>query len=296
MPFFNRWMRGAWIGSTLVFIALFCQKATDGFTLLKISPSQLSNAYSPTQLTEQEEVELKEALSQPYTYFGCGGQAYAFFSTDGKYVVKFFKQRLFRPSWLLNHLPLPKLLHRFRNKRNWKRLDKYRRDYFSYDVSSKALRDQTGVLYSHLQPTDSLKQTLQIQDRLGITHNIDLDRFDFLVQKRAEMVHDRIARLMGEARIEEAKQSLQQVFSLISTRAQRGYRDRDPNIRTNCGFLGDKAIKIDVGRFVIDPAMQTKAGHNQELERITAPFRLWISENYPELLNSFDHSLQEALL
>ena len=49
------------------------------------------------------------ALSQNYTYFGCGGQAYVFFSEDGKYALKFFKQRHFREPTHLNYIPFIKI-------------------------------------------------------------------------------------------------------------------------------------------------------------------------------------------
>ena len=294
---FEKWIRIGWVGAILIFTAIFCRQATDKFTLLAISSNHPYNdAFATPPLSQSEQVELEEAFDQPYTYFGCGGQSYAFFSADGKYVIKFFKQRLFRPSWLLNHLPLPKFLHRYREKRNWKRLDKYARDYFSYKVSSEDLREQTSVLYSHLNRTTHLNKEIKITDRLGISHNLNLDHFDFVVQRRAERVYDRIERLMHEGKQEEAKRCIQQIFSLISTRSLKGYRDRDPNIRTNCGFIEDLAVKIDVGRFVIDPTKQTIVGHNQDLTHITAPFYDWILVHYPELKGAFEESLQEALL
>ncbi|NGX37328.1 MAG: hypothetical protein K1000chlam2_00482 [Chlamydiae bacterium] len=294
MKHFNFLIRLSVVVSALIFTSRFCQKKTDTFTILAISSTRPHNTLYETQI--EESAELDTALSQPYTYFGRGGQAYAFFSADGKYVVKFFKQRLFRPSWLLNHLPLPKILHRYRFKRNWKRSDKFARDFFSYKVASEELRDETGILYSHLNPTTHLSKTLLITDRLGIVHPIDLDHFDFVVQKRAEMVYDRIDSLMEMGNQKAAKEALLQVFSLISTRAKKGYRDRDPNIRTNCGFIEDKAVKIDVGRFVKNEEMKTPERHNEELLRITAPFEEWIEIHHPYLLPAFHQYLQETLL
>lgn len=228
-----------------------------------------------------ESSELKEALGNAYTYFGRGGQAYAFFSDDGKYVIKFFKQRLFRPSLLLKLNPIAPI----RNKRIAKRLDKWRRDFFSYKVAFTTLQEETGVLYSHLNPTKHLQTKLTITDRLGIQHQIDLDKFDFIVQKRAERVYDRIDRLMANDNLEGAKQALAQVFTLIDTRAKKGYRDRDPNIRTNCGFIENKAVKIDVGRFILSEEMKNPVFRRAELKRIIEPFGQWIQSTHPALLS-----------
>lgn len=238
--------------ASCIFVAKFCEKQTDTFTLMGI----LSNhrpydpAFETRELTTNEKIELNEAICQPYAYFGRGGQAYVFFSKDGRYVIKFFKQRLFKPSKLLNTLPLPRLLHRFRYKRNWKRSDKLKRDFFSYKTSFDELKEQTGIIYSHLNKTSHLQKKLAITDRLYIKHHIDLDKLDFIVQKRAEPVYDRINSLMTSNDIQAAQNALKSIFTLISTRCEKGFRDRDPNIRTNCGFIGSQAVKIDVGRFV----------------------------------------------
>ena len=280
----------------LIMVPHFCKKQTDTFTTLAISSNRpYHEEFATRTLTENESFELQKALSQPYTYFGRGGQAYAFFSADGHYVVKFFKQRLFRPSWLLNHLPLTPLFHKYREKRNWKRLDKFQRDFSSYKVAFEELQQETGVIYSHLNPTTHLKTKLAITDRLGIVHNVDLDHLDFIVQKRADRVYDRIDRLMQSGKIEEAKQSIKGVFAMIHARSEKGFRDRDPNIQTNCGFIGNRAIKIDVGRFVKCEEMKTKEVRDADLSRITAPFENWIAETHPILLPSYLETKEASL-
>lgn len=280
----------------LFFLSKFAIKQTDTFTLSAISSNwPYAEEFATRELTTSESKQLESALNQTYVYFGCGGQAYALFSGDGNYVIKFFKQRLFRPPYFLNTLPLPGKLNAYRKKRNWKRRDKQNRDFFSYKVAFEELQEETGIIYTHLNKTDHLKKSIEVIDRLGIHHKINLDNFDFVVQKMAVRVYDRINQLMADGKVEEAKSSLGSVFKLISTRAKKGYRDRDPNIRTNCGFIGDKAIKIDVGRFVISEEMKTKEGHNREIERICMPFREWIQEHHPALIESYDKQFQEVL-
>jgi len=279
------------------FISKFALNCTDAFTISAISSKRPYNPNNEAHpLTPEEQKELNTALSQRYFYFGCGGQAYAFFSEDGKYVVKFFKQRLFQPSWLLNHLPLPPFLHRYRAKRNFARLDKLRRDFFSYRISFEELKPLTGIIYCHLNPSNNLLQKLEISDPLQIHHHLNLDDFDFVVQKRAEKVYDQIDKWVAEGDLEAAKRGIGAVFDLISDRALLGYRDRDPNIRTNCGFIGDRAVKIDVGRFVKEESMKTAKRHNEDLIRITAPFEQWIRDHHPQLIDSFEKQMQEKLL
>lgn len=273
------------------------KSATDTFTVWGIASSRPHNSlYETRSLNQEEQQDLNQALSQRYYYFGCGGQAYTFFSEDGKYVIKFFKQRLFKPSWWLNHLPLPSFLHRYRAKRNFARLDKLRRDFFSYRISFDVLSHMTDVIYCHLNTTTTLNTQLEIIDRLKIHHLLDLDKFDFVVQRRAEKVYDQINKWMSVGDTDAAERGIGAVFSMISERALMGFRDRDPNIRTNCGFIGNRAIKIDVGRFVSEESMKTPERHNDDLIRITAPFEQWVRENHPILVPSFEQQMQEILL
>ncbi len=176
-------------------------------------------------------------------------------------MIKFFKQHLYHPSYL----------EWLRKRRIEKRLDKLQRDFFSYKVAFEELLDLTGLVYVHLHPTSDLHTQLQIRDKLHILHTIDLDQFDFVIQKRAEMTHDYIAALMGKGEEEEARQACSSLLDLIRSRAKKGFRDRDPSISTNCGFIDGRAIKIDVGRFVKDPTIAFCT--REELLRISAPFR-----------------------
>lgn len=278
-----------------VLISHFCEKQTDSFTIWAISSNR---PYDPTfdtrPLNLSEEKELAIALSQKYHYFGCGGQAYAAFSEDGRYAIKFFKQRLFKRSLFLNSAPLPFFLHRFREKRNFKRDDKLIRDFFSYRVAFDELQQETSLVYVHLNSTDHLRKKLTVTDRLGIAHQIDLDRTNFVVQRRANMIYDRIDELMKRGDEKRALEVIGSVFSLIVTRAEKGFIDRDPNVRTNCGLIEDRAIKIDVGRFIKADVTDVKKYIEEELLEISTPFREWIQEKHPSLIPSFDQKLAEV--
>jgi len=297
MKSIDRLFRYCFIFALLVFVGRFCQNKTDHFTILKITSHRAANPdFAVAPLSPESQQELNTALSQPYSYSGYGGQAFIFFSEDGNYVIKFFKERLYKRSFLLNALPLPKILHRYREKKNWKRADKLKRDFFSYKISMEELKEETAVIYSHLNPTDHLNTKLKITDPVHIEHILDLDQMDFIVQKRGVLPHDHINNLMRSNRIKEAKVAIGQMFHLISSRALKGYRDRDPDIATNCGYFDNRAIKLDVGCFIPCLEMCTVTGHNEELSRITEHFREWIQASHPTLLDSYDKQLDEVFL
>ena len=93
----------------LCFGAFWAYKAVSSFASSKRTVSLFKRISSNRQpnpawdvhvLTDEEHRELDGALAQQYHYLACGNQAFAFLSEDGRYVLKFFKQKLFEAPFL----------------------------------------------------------------------------------------------------------------------------------------------------------------------------------------------------
>jgi hypothetical protein len=277
-------------------LSRFCAKQTDTFTIGAISSKRsFEPAWQTRSLSSAEKKEFDSAIDQKYRYFGKGGQCYAFFSDDGKYVIKFFKQRVYTvPLW--HHLiPIPYVFDRYKAKKKWKRQDKIQRDFFSYKAAFEDLQEMTGILYVHLNPTHDIRKQVTIVDLLNIEHTIDLDQFDFILQRRAEMIYPTLSTLIEQKQINRCKEIIDQVIQLVVNRCQKGYEDWDPNVRTNCGLLEGRVIKIDVGRFIANEQMKSQEMCRSELIRITRPFKEWLQEKEPELSIYCDEALRQAL-
>jgi hypothetical protein len=85
---------------------------------------------------------------------------------------------------------------------------------------------------------------------------------------------------------------------VIIRRCKKGVFDEDPKIHRNFGFLGEKPIFIDVGRFVRDDSRKDPAVYNTDIQMITKRFRHWLEEDYPELVTTLDeelHALQTQI-
>ena len=271
----------------------FCHKQTDGFTVLSISSRRaVNNAWATRPLQAAEQGVLETAVSQKYRYFGCGGQCFVFFSEDGRYTIKFFKQRRYKQPLYLRLLPF---LPEYKRKKSHGFKDKMRRDFHSYKMAFEDLKDETGVVFVHLNPTDNLRKSLTIIDPLGCAHQIFLDNFDFIVQKRAEMVEERIKRLLAEGNYTEIKKSIRSMLDLILIRCKKGYHDTDPNVLTNCGFLDDRAIKIDIGHFVPKETMKDPSLYKKALLESALPFREWLGITSHSLETCFDEAFFELL-
>ncbi len=275
-----------------VLAATFSWKHTDKFTITGISSSRPYNpSWETRPLSPEEKTELDNAINQQYHYLGCGGQSFIFLSADKNYVIKFFKQRVFEMPLWLRYIHLPWKLDNYRKKKLWKRQDKLERDFTSYKLSFEELKPHTGVLFVHLNKTCFLKKQLTLVDKLGISHNVDLDQMDFLIQKTAILAVDKISDHMREGKPEQARAAIRSILYLIVDRCKKGFHDRDPNVRTNCGFIGNQAIKIDVGRFIADPNMPIPSTYIKEVERISKPFREWLATYEPSLVPILDEEL-----
>ena len=259
--------------------ARFCKKQTAGFTVTRIS-SDLP--FHPEWEVEEQlsQEELTNLLSQPYHFLGKGAQAFAFASEDGKAVIKFFKHHRLSPAPWLKAVP-------FATRSSDKKNSKLIKDFTSYRLAYEKLREETGLLYLHLNTASKLGIVLDLVDRLGIHHPVPLDRYTFLVQRRAEDSYETVRAWVEKGQMDAAKRGITSLVQLLKTRNARGIYDKDPDINTNFGFVGEAAIQIDVGRF----RMRNGPADPGEYARITDNLHQHLMALSPEL----DKHLQEEL-
>ena len=247
------------------FVALerFADHQTSGFQLVKIASYMPNDArWDLPSLSDKEMEQVRGALSQPFYYLSHGGETYAFVSADGEVVLKLFKE---------HHMTPFGPFQSFNEKQTAKR------DFFynSCKIAYTKFRERTGLLFLHLNKTESLKQKVILYDRLGIAHQIDLDAIPFALQHHAVGIYDKIKTLVKRGELDEAKRCIDSMLALIKERCAQGIADRDPNIRRNCGFVGSYAIEVDIGSYSKDPAFQKP----QEVDK----FKRWIDSSFPQL-------------
>ncbi len=258
-----------WIVKLVIFalcfygVAKFCKKQTGSFTIARIT-SDL-NFHPEWVVDNTQEETAKKALAQPYRFLGKGAQSFVFASDDGQWVIKFFRH---------HHL---------------KKNSKLAKDFGSYKIAFEKLRDETGLLYLHLNKTSHLHQTVDLVDKIGIHHTIDLDQYEFLVQRKAELAYPALQKWIDAGKITEAKEALTALVDLLRTRAGRGIHDKDPDLNTNFGFIGTKPIQFDIGRFKLTETSPDK----NELIRITDNLHQWLMVRVPELDEHLKNELKK---
>ncbi len=281
----------------LYYLAIFCNKMTDNFSIAKIHSDLPYNPnWETSPLSEEAKHQLEDALSQKFHYLGYGGQCFVFASEDGNYVIKFFKHKIRKPYSLLLNISLPGFIDKKRQHRLNKILFKLNRDFTSYKIAFEELREETGLIYVQLNKKKWLNRTIHIIDKIGIEHSISLDDFEFIVQKKAQLIYPYIENLIQKNDLWAFKQTLHAICNKIICRSQKGIFDEDLGIHRNLGFIADEPIFMDVGRFVKDPARKNPLIYRSDLFTLMNRFRAWLNIHHPELLPLFDSELYEYQL
>lgn len=281
-------------GVSFYYLAVFCNRETDSFSIVRIhSDLPFNPEWETTPLSAQKKEEVLTALDQKFSYLGCGGQCFAFASEDGNYVIKFFKHKIRAPYSFFLKMALPGPLEKKRLGKLNKALYKLHRDFNSYKIAYEDLQDETGLLYIHLNKGTSLNQKVTIIDKIGIAHQIPLDEVEFVVQKRGQLAYSYIENLMEQGDDLGARAALHSILDIIICRCKKGVYDEDAKIHRNLGFVGAKPIFIDVGRFTRDPERTQPLVYKNDVRIITKRLRAWLEESHPQLTLILDEELHE---
>ena len=271
-------------------------QVTGGFTEGNIASNY---SYDPrwdvAPLTPEKKDEVQTILSQPFHYLGKGCQSYVFVSEDGHYVIKFFKYQRFRPQAWLDYLTFLPYVEDYRLRKIAKKKNKLENVYSSWKIAYEKLQPETGVIYVHLNKSDDWKLSLLAYDKMGLTHHLDIDEHEFLVQKRAEMLCPTIDRLMAEGKSTEAQLLLDRLLAMILSEYNRGYADNDHALMQNTGVYNGYPVHIDVGQFIYNPLVKDPKVYHQELFSKMFKFRLWLEKKYPDLKKHLDTKLYELM-
>lgn len=238
----------------------FSHHKSFGFSLDKISSNLAPRPeWASPNLPKERQVEI---FDQPYRYLASGAEAYAFASRDGKYVIKFFRMKHLIPS-LSDYLKPGKLARREKN---------LNAIFTAYKSAYDALKEETGLLFVHLNKTENLKRKLTVTDRIGRDHLIDLDQTEFVVQERAELIFSYLKKLLDQGDHVGVIRAKEEMLALVRTRIEKGFADQDKAVSHNYGFVNGRPIHLDIGRIF-------KGKKEKEYERISARIDKWLQEN-----------------
>ncbi len=276
-------------------VAYFCDKQTQGFRpylILSNLPNDPRWEVPPLNLDEQKQIDT--LLDQPFTYLGSGGWCFAFLGQDKKTVLKFYKHRHLMLSKIMEEFSLEKLLLKspclppgtpYFQEFNFK----------SCILLYTQAKDRTGLLYVHLNKTENLHKPVTLFDNIGIKHIIDLDKTEFVVQKKADLLLPYIDQLARQKNMTQAKQCIDDMVQCLLTFYKLGARDYDRSLKNNFGYIEGGAVSLDLSSFGIDESLKKPGEYRKELVIKTRELSSFLRKNHPSLHQYLEESLSEIV-
>ena len=278
------------------------ERSTKGFWIGRIKATNLpyKDDFCTTPVSQEEFHSIEELLKQPFYLIGAGSECFAFMSQDQTCVLKLFKLDLWRPvyirkAFLENDLKesipstapehpsfIQNLMHKLQGIRNYR----INRTFRSISLAYNNLREETALLYVHLNPSMEFKEPLTLYDSCHIAHTIDLNTTRFVLQKTATPFVPYIQSLIKRGNKEEITTALSSLVDLVVHRCQHGIADRDV-IARNFGFVEGKAVEIDTGSFSLSSKIKERWVYTQELLYLTAEITSWLKQQDPEIASLF---------
>jgi hypothetical protein len=220
-------------------------------------------------------------LQQPFHYIGEGGQSYAFASSDGKYVLKLFKFKRFRPSPFVEALPDIGLLSTFRETHAGKRLRKMATAFSGYRLANDKLRDQSGLLWVQLNTSPEVR-VVKLTDRAGTNWELSLENVPYVIQVKGLTFGEVLQKALEAGNLDKAQELIDKLFTLFLFEYALGIRDLDHGIMHNIGYSDDgQVFHLDVGKLVKDDSVLTHEGRQRELTVTANKIEQWVARTAP---------------
>ncbi len=219
-----------------------------------------------------EQNKLQQILAQPYRYLDRGKQSFVFISQDEKYVLKFFDLRRYKPRLIPLFPPSQIRMEK-----------KMRRLFAGYKLAYEQDRDNAFIFFQQLIPNPLLKQIIVVSDRFGFRHSIDLSQVAFVIQNKAVPTRVEIGSLLERGDVTAAKNRLKQLLDMYMGEYARGIYDQDHNFMYNTGFVGDKPIRLDVGRLRAEERYKDRTVALDDLQKIAIDrTEGWLQRHFPQ--------------
>jgi hypothetical protein len=166
----------------------------------------------------------------------------------------------------------------------------------SFRIATSICPSECGILFQHLQASKKKPPRVTLLDKRGKLVEIPLYKVQFILQKKAELLKPTLIRLMHEGRIEEAKKRLDSLLNVLLTLAKKGIQDEDGALirNNNIGFLNDRAIILDPGKFKQFKQPLSRKEFIYNLRRLR-PLAKWLRKHYPELSAHFEEERERVV-
>jgi hypothetical protein len=149
------------------------------------------------------------------------------------------------------------------------------------------LKEETGIIYFHLNEENLPSTNLYIKDKLGIFHTLPADHYQFYIQKKGTPFYAGIKKLLENETLEPAKKALDTLTCYLIKRCQKKITDKDDGLWRNFAFYEGQPFQIDIGQFCYVPSLNSPIDYRKDLLFFTKDFQSWLEKTSPPLAQYF---------
>lgn len=270
-------------------------RLTDDFRISNIQYDMPYHAeWEITPLTLAEDLQVKNILNQTFTYLGKGAQSYAFTSADQKYVLKFFKFKHLRPSFLVDMLPPIPPFKDYKENLAARKKRKLFGVFEGYRLAFDKDRAESGLIFIQLNPSH-ISMPVTLIDKIGLKRTVDLGTVAFILQEKGTTLRDTFKNDLERDDVAAVKQKINQIFDLYLSEYQKGIYDHDHGVMQNTGFIGNRPIHLDVGKLLKDEQIKQPEIYKADLIKVADKIKEWLCANYPQQCPEIVLSINERL-
>jgi hypothetical protein len=205
-------------------------------------------------------------------------------------VIKFIRYTKYELPFWMNALSFFEKGKSYRQRRLDFRQHKFFHSLQSYEIADQLMREETGLVFSHLQPTSCFAKSLLVKDRLGRKFSIDLDQCGFLLQRKVVPLRSKFLTCKKHKDLLGAKELTLSFLKTVQEMAKKKIVNCDYNCVKNSGVLENRVVFLDLGSFF---SAKDKGNPSlaEQMYVFTKHFRKWAIKEYPELLPFFEEEL-----
>jgi hypothetical protein len=237
--------------------------------------------------------EILKILDQEFRYLDQGCQTYVFQSQDQKYVLKLIRYSKYELPFWMQVIAFCDRGKAYKEKRQDFRNHKFLHSLKSYQIASREMKEETALIYSHLEKTSCFAKKLVVKDRLGRKFLLDLDQTGFILQRKVIPLRKQFLLYKENHELAKAQELTRSFLHTIREMAKKKIVNCDYNCVKNSGVFENRVVFLDMGSFfwAKDKGNPTLA---EEMFVFTKHFRKWAIKEWPELLNFFEEELQKV--
>lgn len=268
--------------AVLVVAGFFAFRVLDSQFCLKNIRADIEHQNSVLSATIQ--LQLEKILNQQFNYLDRGKQSFVFASKDGRYVIKFFDMHCLKSeNYFFFH--------------SSEVCAKGILDLISgYRIAKEEISEHAGLIFVQLAPNDSLNFSINLTDRFGLKHEIDLSQVPFIIQKKAIPTRQVLTELLEKGDVKAAAADLRKIIDMYITEYHQGIYDRDHNFMYNTGFIDGFPIRIDVGKLRSDNRYKNPEYYRKDLQKVAIE-RVgdWFGRHFPQYQKEILSDMREKL-